>query len=81
MPGIRYPLLLAISFGRHLAPGQLAAFITAHRAEHARRLADYQANRAEAEADPFALATLDFGIRYESAVLEWFDNLPEQLRN
>lgn len=26
-------------------------------------------------ADPFALATLDFGIAYETAVLEWFEQL------
>lgn len=78
---IRYPLLLTISFGRHLPPEQLAAFLTTHRAVHERRLADYQAVRADLppSPDPYFLATLDFGIRYESAVLDWFDHLPTAL--
>lgn len=29
--------------------------------------------------DPYAVATLDFGVRYERAVLDWFDNLPPAL--
>jgi hypothetical protein len=33
------------------------------------------------EADPFAIVTLDFGIRYERAVLDWFDDLPLRLRS
>ena len=75
---IRYPLLLTIAFGRHLAPERLAAFVASHRGVHASRLEKYQALRADTgEAlDPFAAATLDFGIRYEQAVLEWFAGLP-----
>lgn len=80
---IRYPLLLTISFGAHLPPKMLARFIATHRAAHTTRLSEYEAARSAAEevpdADRFALVTLDFGIRYERAVLEWFDNLPEQI--
>lgn len=80
---IRYPLLLTISFGAHLPPETLARFIALHRASHTERLSEYEAVKAAAEgaADPdrFALATLEFGIRYERAVLEWFDALPEQI--
>lgn len=78
---IRYPLLLTISFGRQLPPGELAAFVAAHRAQHANRLVGYRAARAAAGtgADPFRLATLDFGIRYEEAVLSWFDSLPPEV--
>jgi len=80
---IRYPLLLTISFGAHHPPATLARFVKTHRQRHTERLADYEAARAAAEAaadaDRFALATLDFGIRYERAVLEWFDALPEQV--
>jgi len=80
---IRYPLLLTLSFGAHLAPEALAGFIATHRRTHAERLREYEAARQAAHdagrPDRFALATLDFGIRYERAVLEWFDNLPEEM--
>ena len=74
---IRYPLLLTISFGRHLPPGLLAEFVREHRAAHADRLAAYHHDRrALGDDDPYTAATLDFGIRYEQAVLDWFDALP-----
>jgi len=78
---IRYPLLLTIAFGRHLPPERLAAFVTAHRQVHEERLAAYRALQAQAgdNLDAYATATLDFGIRYEAAVLDWFDNLPPAL--
>lgn len=80
---IRYPLLLALAFARHLPPGELAGFVAQHRAVHAARLEGYTRERAEAlaaGARPVDLVTLDFGTRYESAVLEWFDALPPELR-
>jgi DNA-binding PadR family transcriptional regulator len=75
---IRYPLLLTIAFGRHLPPAQLAEFVADHRQIHEQRLAAYRTLREEAGAnlDAYAAATLDFGIRYEAAVLDWFDHLP-----
>lgn len=75
---IRYPLLLTMNFGARLPDGQLAEFVAAHRVEHAERLARYRERRAAMgpDADPYAASTLDFGIRYESAVLEWCDHLP-----
>jgi DNA-binding PadR family transcriptional regulator len=78
---IRFPLLLTLAFGRHLVPEQLAGFLADHRTRHARRLADYQHQRALAQAareppDPYADATLSFGLIYEQAVLDWFDQLP-----
>jgi hypothetical protein len=47
---------------------------------HARRFAEYEqhheaAQKASDVHDPFALATLEFGIAYERAVLDWFDRL------
>jgi DNA-binding PadR family transcriptional regulator len=81
---IRFPLLLTVAFGRHLPPERLARFLSVHRARHARKLADYRHQRALAEADrqpadPYAGATLDFGLIYEQAVLDWFDQLPDTL--
>ena len=78
---IRYPLLLKLAFGRHLAPERVDEFLASHRRIHAERLERYHHLRPElaATGETFALATLDFGIRYETAVLEWFDHLPELL--
>jgi DNA-binding PadR family transcriptional regulator len=78
---IRFPLLLTIAFGRHLPPERLAGFVAHHREVHAQRLASYRETRAAltaeaSEPDPYALATLDFGLIYEEAVLAWFDRLP-----
>jgi DNA-binding PadR family transcriptional regulator len=81
---IRFPLLLTMSFGRHLPPERLAAFVEADRLVHEERLARHLSDRAAAERadceDPWAMATLDFGIRYETAVMEWFAHLPEDFR-
>lgn len=81
---IRFPLLLTMAFGRHLAPARLAAFLAHHRALHEARLSAYAEQQAAAQAagddvDPFALATLDFGLTYERAVIDWFDRLPPSM--
>lgn len=82
---IRFPLLLTLTFGRHVPKEDLARFLASHRALHAERLAAYRRQRDAmpadlAKTDPYAVSTLDFGIRYETAVLDWFDNLPGELR-
>ncbi len=79
---IRYPLLLTLAFAGHLDPGQLASFLRHHRAVHVTRLQTYRDEQAAAEASgasPRDLVTLDFGLRYEIAVLDWFDHLPHDL--
>ena len=81
---IRFPLLLMLAFGRHLEPDRLAEFVSRHRSMHAELLAGYEGQRLDPEpgapaADPFAIATLEFGIVYERAVLEWFDRLPASI--
>ena len=77
---IRFPLLLTLTFGRHLPDQLLAGFLTRHRIIHADRLAAYQRQKEEMppgyeKIDPYAVATLEFGITYEQAVLQWFDQL------
>lgn len=85
MPGpeqIRYPLLLTLAFGRHLPAERLSSFVAVHRTVHAERLGRYLEEHAAATAAGATqrdLVTLDFGIRYEKAVLAWFDDLPEEL--
>jgi DNA-binding PadR family transcriptional regulator len=81
---IRFPLLLTIEFGRHLPAERLATFVHHHRAHHARKLGEYEEMRGAALAsgheDPYAMATLEFGMAYEQAVLAWFEQLPPEIR-
>jgi DNA-binding PadR family transcriptional regulator len=82
---IRFPLLLTVLFGRHLPAGRLAAMLDAHRQVHAGRHAGYLEELREAEAappgtvDPHALATLRFGLAYETMVLDWMASLPDEV--
>lgn len=81
---IRFPLLLTIAFGHHVPPDRLRAHVEQHRQTHAERLADYERQHAEAtdpeaDPDPYALATLEFGLVYERAVMRWFDGLADRL--
>jgi DNA-binding PadR family transcriptional regulator len=77
---IRIPLLVTLWFAKHLDPGTLAQFCEHHRAEHERRLTEYEALEemfAEADsADPHVGAVIDFGIAYERAFVEWLARLP-----
>ena len=77
---IRFPLLLAVSFGRYIPQEKLAAIVERHRAMHAQRLATYEQLRndpdSEVQKDPYALATLEYGVQYEKAAMAWFDSLP-----
>jgi|SRR5690625_1903077 len=81
---IRFPLLLTVSFGRHLPAATLHAFIDRHRDIHQARLDEYEQQFAAAtapgiEPDPYVLATLEFGLAYERAVVEWFERLDDRL--
>ena len=82
---VRFPLLVTLMFASHLTPERLATTLARHRAVHAERLETYeqaaQALDAQPAADPARRATLDFGLRYEHAVLDWFDHLPAILHS
>ncbi|MFI5717226.1 PadR family transcriptional regulator [Nocardia sp. NPDC051750] len=75
---IRFPLLLTLNFGGHLDRDHLASIIDNSRKIHQERLDRYRAQECAAM-PPHARATLEFGIGYERAVLEWFDRLPDLL--
>lgn len=73
---VRIPLLLRLAFADAVPPERLRTLVNTQRAAHAERLAQYQ----ELEAAGLAaggsdrdLVTLRFGLRYEQAVLRWFD--------
>lgn len=84
---IRIPMLVMIRFAAHLPQHRLIEIVTQQRATHAERLAEYQHYEQELQdggavvgsVDDFRLATLRFGLRYEQAVLAWFDELPPLL--
>ncbi len=84
---IRHPLLLTVSFGRHVPPARLATFLRQHRDAHAERLRAYEAQKhsldaaEDGEQDPFRAATLAFGIAYERAVRDWFAALPAEIQD
>jgi len=76
---IRYPLLLTVAFGGHLPPERLAEMLATHRIAHEQRLAEYEELAALDGVDPYFGATLDFGVLYERAVLDWFDRVGDRL--
>lgn len=76
---IRYPLLLTVAFGAHLPPERLDAMLDSHRTAHEHQLAEYEREVEVHSSNEYALATLDFGIVYERAVLEWFDRVGKRL--
>ena len=80
---VRIPLLLTIAFAQHLPAERLAAVIAERRSVHEQRADRYRAARqamdAAGEASSARRATLEFGLRHEQAVLDWFDVLPDLL--
>lgn len=78
---IRFPLLLIVLFGRHVPRRRLSEVIAQHRHRHAERLAAYEKSLVDrAPSDRYAVAALRFGVRYEQAVLDWFDELPQLIQ-
>ena len=79
---LRIPLLLRLTFADEIDPGRLHQTLSEHRELHALRLEEYRELDAQLEAGGVPLEariTLAYGISYESAVLRWFDDLPEGL--
>jgi DNA-binding PadR family transcriptional regulator len=75
---IRIPLLVTLWFAKHIDDATLAGFLASHRAEHERRLAEYQgigAALAHSSVDPHVASVVEFGIAYEEAFLGWLATL------
>jgi len=81
---IRFPLLLAVSFGRYIPGRKLISIVARHRAMHTARLEHYEKELAgfvgARNADVYSVATLQFGLQYERAAIAWFDGLPVLIR-
>jgi DNA-binding PadR family transcriptional regulator len=74
---VRFPLLVTLWFGRHLDDATLGQFVERQRAEHASRLEMYEdVARQMVTGDAHLAAVVDFGVRYERAIVEWLDALP-----
>ncbi|MGW4047810.1 PadR family transcriptional regulator [Streptomyces sp. NPDC004721] len=80
---IRFPLLLTVLFSAHLPADQLADSLRTHREVHMNRMAQYKMRweelHAAGETEPHLTATLAFGLKYEQAILSWFEELPSLL--
>lgn len=75
---IRLPLLLFVALGRHIGREALLPMLREqrrHQAELLRGYADLRPRAADAGADVFALATLDFGVANARATVRWLDRL------
>ncbi len=81
---IRIPVLLAVAFGSALDTAALAQVLARSRDDHQARLEHYRQVDAELArtegGEPWARATLSFGMHYEEAVLRWFATLPAEVR-
>jgi hypothetical protein len=67
---------VSLWFGEHLDPARLRTFLAARRRAHGERLARYRdALDAVARGDRYRAAVVQFGIRYEEAVLAWLDDV------
>jgi len=80
----RVPVLLAVALGAVLEPQALRDVLERSAAGHRDRLAAYRALDAQLAAlpggEPWARATLAYGVHHEEAVLRWFATLPEHVR-
>ena len=80
---LRIPLLLRLTFADAIDPEQLRETIVRHSAVHAERLERYQSLDRDLKSGGVPddqRMTLAYGIAYETAVLGWFDQLPESMR-
>jgi DNA-binding PadR family transcriptional regulator len=79
---LRIPLLLRLTFADAIDPGQLRAMLAEHQAVHQSRFTAYRSLDRQLAASGVPeekRVTLAFGISYETAVLQWFRELPASL--
>lgn len=75
----RNPLVLRVSFGAHSQPGAVAKLVDEARGRHQEALAVNRSRVTQLKregGDPYQLATAEFGVAYERALLRWLDTVP-----
>ena len=75
----RNPLVLRVGFGAHHAPGAVKQLVDDARARHQEQLTALRARSTQLKksgGDQFALATAEFGVAYERALIRWLDSVP-----
>jgi len=75
----RNPLILRLGFGAHHSQAQLKQLVEDAKVSHQASLTAHRARVADlrkSNADPFLVATADFGVAYERALLRWLESVP-----
>jgi DNA-binding PadR family transcriptional regulator len=75
----RNPLVLRVSFGAHHQPGAVAKLVDEARGRHQEALAADRSRVTQLKregGDRYQLATAEFGVAYERALLRWLDTVP-----
>jgi DNA-binding PadR family transcriptional regulator len=75
----RNPLVLRVSFGAHHQPAAVAKLVDEARGRHQEALALNRSRVTQLKrqgGDPFQLATAEFGVAYERALLRWLETVP-----
>ena len=75
----RNPLVLRVGFGAHHQAGAVAPLVADARTRHQEQLATNRSRVTQLKkegGDPFQLATAEWGVSYERALLRWLDTVP-----
>ncbi len=75
----RNPLLLRLGFGSYQSKADLRRLVGEAREQHEASLAVHRDTVSElkkAGADQYALASAEFGVAYEKAILKWLETIP-----
>lgn len=75
----RNPVLLRLGFGANHSPEQLRTLVTEAKAEHEQALGRHKEALARLRKEnrgAFAVASLEFGVAYEKAVVKWLETVP-----
>jgi len=75
----RNPLVLRLGFGAQHSKADLRRLVSEAQAEHSASLALHKESVSrlrKAKADPCALASAEFGIAYEKALIKWLETIP-----
>lgn len=76
---VRVPFLLTVAFADDISAERFGSILADQRRQHVERLAEHERSRALLKGDvrgSARVATVELGIAYEQAALDWLDRLP-----